>query len=147
MYISYVSLSLILLPAIIILWFVYVIYKLLNKKYNFNKDNGGAAIKLKFDYSIVLIVFVLLSFCSAVYCFNYDKLFSVISIIMLSLFSVGIVSNMFSNSHLMKKLLKRIKNKKRFNSIIMIVSTIDIVVLEAISIILWNNQTNQGTVL
>lgn len=138
MYISYVSLSLILLPAIIILWFVYLIYKVLDNKFNFSKDSGGEAIRLKFDYSLILIVFDILSFCAAVYCFKYDKLSSVILIIMLLIFSMGIIICFFPNSQFTKKLLKNISmDKKRSQNIVMIVITIDIVVLEAIAIVLW----------
>lgn len=131
-------LTFILVPLIIISWIILMIYKLIDKKVNFDKE-GGNYIKLKFDYQLVLCILLISSFGMAIVSFKEQIGFSLITVLLLLILSAGIVMYFIYNEYLKKKAVELSKQAKykKVKYISAIIVALDAIVLETVSYVFW----------
>lgn len=138
-YINYGFMLLFIIPLLFILWLIQIIYKLVDKKVNFDKD-GGIYVKLKFDYYLLFYVLIIAAFCMAIAGFKERIGFAVVTIVLLSTLLIAKVLYNISGETFEKDWLKPLNALKSTNAkkISSMVISVDLVVLEIVSYVFWN---------
>lgn len=138
-YINYGFMLLFIIPLLFILWLIQIIYKLVDKKVNFDKD-GGIYVKLKFDYYLLFYALIIAAFCMAIAGFKERIGFAVVTILLLLILLIAKVLYNISGETFEKDWLKPLNALKSTNAkkISSIVISVDLVILEIVSYVFWN---------
>ena len=137
-YTCYGCLTFVTIPLIIVFWLIFIVYKIIDKKVDFDKE-GGNYIRLQFDYKVIVILLIISSLAVAIRNLKEQIWPSIIIVLLLILLSVGLTVYFIYDRYLKRKDLESTKllTYKRLMCQSTIIISIDLVLLEIISYIFW----------